>query len=720
MLLRWKLFILLLFFAAAPMLAGRLYNASAFMEMRGDLVRQTNATLVERARQAVSMQVLDHARHVRLQEELLELAVQMQATGLAWGENDSTVAPGASARNAPAHRMRGPGGMLLRPGMLYHPPGAAPSPANGRDENASRLEPVFEAVAARFGERLLWQAACLPGASFVVFPPPANAHDDSALLALLNTLPASDQPFWSDPFVDPRTGQLALAVSMGNATAGFAVCAVNGPTLLHGGGHLDNLSPRLETMLVRPAAEGQGITVLAVQDRAAPSAVIADGPAGGWRQRTKVLDGAGLLEDIQAERAGTAILQHGDEPDAPALLWAYAPLGRERLSLLASLPLDDVTSETKALKAFIDHRLADLRTFSASSYALLMVLAFFCSLIVSRRMQLRVVRLLQGFAQVAQGNFGVRLDVRSRDELGQLARSFNAMVPALEERLQIMEALDLAHTMQQRLLPLTPPNVPGLELAGACLYCEATGGDFYDYLTPSGRALDVVVGDVSGHGLSAALLMATTRACLRQRAALRSMCCGEVRLACNVNDVNRQLCRDLSLSGNFVTLACLRIVPRTGEMTWIRAGHDPALLYDPVSGAMAELCGAGIPLGVEESWRYEEQTMQLPVGHILAIGTDGIWEAQNPAGERYGKARFREAFQRLATSAASLQHVLDGLLLDLEVFRQGARQEDDVTLVLLRRKSLDLAGLGPEPDPEPEPDCPDHPDNTTCSGGCVS
>lgn len=675
--LRWKLLTLLLLFAAAPMVGGRIYNAKAFQDMRLDLVRQTNATLVERARQAVGMQVLDHARHIRLQEELLELAVQMQAAGLAWDQDP--------ARNAATPRPRrhyGPGGMLFKPEML-----------GPRQENATTPTPpeaVFEAVAARFGHRLLWQAARLPEAPFTVYPPPASRHDAVTLSRLLETLPQSDQPFWSDPFIDPLSGQLALAVSMGNATSGFAVCAVAAHTLLHGGGHLDNLSPRLETMLVRPTPGGSGLDALAVQER--PQSENHGAPSVDWRQgKTVIAGGERMLADLQAGRAGSAILKREDVSNGPVLLWAYAPLGRDRLSLLACLPLDDVTAETVSMQSFIDRRLAALRAFSTSSFAVLMVLAFFCSLLVSRRMHQRVVRLLHGFAQVARGNFAVRVDHSSRDELGQLARSFNAMVPALEERFRIMEALDLAHAMQQRLLPQAPPDTPGLELAGACLYCEATGGDFYDFLTPSARAVDVVVGDVTGHGLSAALLMATTRASLRQRAALRSVCCGEVRLACSINDVNRQLCRDLALTGNFVTLACLRVIPRTGEMTWIRAGHDPAMLFNPADHSFLELGGAGIPLGVEEQWRYEEQTRTLPADQILVIGTDGIWEAQNPAGERYGKARFRAALQRLATAAppeTPLQTILDGLLDDLAAFRQHAPQEDDVTLVLLRRRAL--------------------------------
>ncbi|AGW13104.1 PP2C family protein-serine/threonine phosphatase [Megalodesulfovibrio gigas] len=698
--LRWKLLILLLLFAVAPMLASRLYNARAFQDMRLDLVRQTNATLVERARQAVTMQVLDHARHIRLQEELLELAVQMQAAGLAWEQG----------------KLPGPGGMLLRPGMFRHRmPDAAPPSSPGP---ASPPDTVFEAVASRFGQRLLWQAARLPDAPFTVYPPPATRHDAVTLAHLLEALPRSDQPFWSDPFQDPLSGQLALAVSMGNATTSFAVCVVAAHTLLHGGGHLDNLSPRLETMLVRPDPGGSGLQALAVQER--PQGEGHDTLSMDWRQgKTVIAGGERMLADLQAERAGSAILKREEAPNEPAMLWAYAPLGRDRLSLLACLPLDDVTAETVAMQSFIDRRLAALRAFSASSFAVLMVLAFCCSLIVSRRMHQRVMRLLHGFAQVARGNFAVRVDATSRDELGQLARSFNAMVPALEERFRIMEALDLAHAMQQRLLPQAPPVVPGLELAGACLYCEATGGDFYDFLTPSARAVDVVVGDVTGHGLSAALLMATTRASLRQRAALRSVCCGEVRLACNINDVNRQLCRDLALSGNFVTLACLRIIPRTGEMAWIRAGHDPALLYNPADHSFLELGGAGIPLGVEEQWRYEEQAHLLPADHILAIGTDGIWETQNPAGERYGKTRFRAALQRLTTPEATLQEILDGLLQDVAGFRRHVPQEDDVTLVLLRRRLLATLP-GNLLDADPDDDDADGED-TTCranlSGG---
>jgi len=147
----------------------------------------------------------------------------------------------------------------------------------------------------------------------------------------------------------------------------------------------------------------------------------------------------------------------------------------------------------------------------------------------------------------------------------------------LKERLRLKEAMDLAVEVQQNLLPASPPSVPGLDIAGRSLYCQETGGDYFDYIFRPGATgrprWCVAVGDVVGHGISAALLMTTVRALLRSRLDQAGP------MAAAVGDVNRLLCRDTASSGGFVTLFLLEVNPATGGLEWVRAGHDPALMY---------------------------------------------------------------------------------------------------------------------------------------------
>ena len=244
----------------------------------------------------------------------------------------------------------------------------------------------------------------------------------------------------------------------------------------------------------------------------------------------------------------------------------------------------------------------------------------------------------------------------------------------------MQRSLEVAKEVQQNLLPRSAPTVEGLDIAGTSLYCDETGGDYYDYIEFKrfgGARIDVVIGDVSGHGVSSALLMATTRAFLRQRAALPGTT-AEI-----ISDVNRQLSRDVADSGSFMTMFYLMIDKAGACLHWVRAGHDPAILYDPETSEIIELKGAGIALGVDEDYAFTENLRgDLRAGQIVLLGTDGIWEARNPAGEMFGKEGIYSVLREHADLSA--QAILDKIIEKLRVFQAGGVVEDDVTLIVVK------------------------------------
>ena len=242
--------------------------------------------------------------------------------------------------------------------------------------------------------------------------------------------------------------------------------------------------------------------------------------------------------------------------------------------------------------------------------------------------------------------------------------------------------MEVAAGVQQSLMPQAAPRLPGFDLAGATLPCDATGGDYYDFMRRPGEAGQdgncvVAVGDVIGHGIQAALLMTTVRASLRARLLAPGA------PAVVVGDVNRLLAGDLGDTGRFMTLFLLEIDPTAGVMRAVRAGHDPALLYDPASGAFSEIGGRGIPLGIDGDWVYEENVLHPPArGGVLVLGTDGIWEARAATGEMYGKTRLRRAIARGASGDA--RAIVEAVLADLDAFLAGMPRHDDVTLVVVK------------------------------------
>ena len=288
-----------------------------------------------------------------------------------------------------------------------------------------------------------------------------------------------------------------------------------------------------------------------------------------------------------------------------------------------------------------------------------------------------IIQVLRG---IKRGRLDRKVRVTSNDEIGYTGDVINGMAEGLKEREKMRQSLDLAREVQQNLLPKLPPAFKGLDIAGKSIYCDQTGGDYFDFLDlgkPQGSKVGLVVGDVSGHGIPSALLMATARAFLR----LRSFLPGSA--AQVVMDVNRQLVMDVEDTGQFMTLFYLVIYPEDKSIEWVRAGHDPGIFYDPQTDMFTELWGTGIALGVDKDWQYEQKEMAgLTSGQIIVLGTDGIWEARNSSGKMFGKKRIQEIIRgHRSESAAEIVKVIEETLIR---FQKDADSEDDVTLVVVK------------------------------------
>ncbi|MGD8686320.1 MAG: SpoIIE family protein phosphatase [Syntrophobacterales bacterium] len=283
---------------------------------------------------------------------------------------------------------------------------------------------------------------------------------------------------------------------------------------------------------------------------------------------------------------------------------------------------------------------------------------------------------------IAQGDYSTFLSVRTQDEVGQLMQNFNSMVSQLQERMKLKEALSLAMEVQQSLLPRKAPEIAGFDIAGKSLYCDETGGDYYDFIGLSDvdtEHIGIAVGDVAGHGIAPALLMTSVRAFLRSRVFMQPE-----DLAGTITDVNRLLCIDTAETGNFMTLFFLLLDSGNGKVRWVRAGHEPAVVYDPSTDSFSELYGDGIALGVDETYAFQENTKELwSDPQIVLIGTDGIWESDNPQGEAFGKKRLREIIR--SHKHQSSQEILDAITEALADHRQTASQHDDITMVVIKK-----------------------------------
>jgi serine phosphatase RsbU (regulator of sigma subunit) len=242
-------------------------------------------------------------------------------------------------------------------------------------------------------------------------------------------------------------------------------------------------------------------------------------------------------------------------------------------------------------------------------------------------------------------------------------------------RRRLAADLEQAAEIQRQFLPTEVPKVKGLELAGFNASCRTVGGDYYDFVVRPDGQVAVMVGDVCGKGMPAALLMMGLQARVQVLAEEPGS------PASLVERLNRILTA-ASLNNRFISFFFSMVRPETGEITYCNAGHNPPLLVR--SGGQVEcLEGGGPVLGILPDLAYEEHRCWLQPGEVVVLFSDGVTEATNPAGEEFGE-------QRLAAVAQQLRHKLAGTILEglrkaVQDWIGGATAADDVTLVILRR-----------------------------------
>jgi hypothetical protein len=290
-----------------------------------------------------------------------------------------------------------------------------------------------------------------------------------------------------------------------------------------------------------------------------------------------------------------------------------------------------------------------------------------------------VLSLIGFMKRVGGGDLSERANLGGGREFRELSSALNCMIDDLKDRLRLRHSLDLAMQVQKRLLPERPPSFHGLDIAGHSTYCDETGGDYYDFLvldetTPN--TMLVALGDVMGHGVAAALVMAGARAVLRDRA---NSAGGLAELMARLN---RMLSQDLDGS-RFMTMHLALV--NTTEMAYrfVSAGHDPAIVFDPATGDFVEMEAGDMPLGVLAEQEFSEHEFcPLRPGLVVFVGTDGVWEMQNPSGEFFGKDRLRAILRETANHSA--QDTVNLLLERLSAFRGDLRPMDDVTFLVIK------------------------------------
>jgi len=238
--------------------------------------------------------------------------------------------------------------------------------------------------------------------------------------------------------------------------------------------------------------------------------------------------------------------------------------------------------------------------------------------------------------------------------------------------------LEIAKTIQLGLLPTHTPNIKGISLAGTCVPARLVGGDYYDLLPHGNEALDLVIADVSGHNVGAALIMAETRTFIRSQSQAHST----IGASEMVNALNEFFYEDLTRSELFITMFYLKYNASTQILSFANAGHNLPILWRLNSKTCEQLDAEGLILGIKRNVSFEEKQKQMHPGDILLLYTDGITEAENPEGDFFGEHRLFELLKKNHTLPP--QQIVDNLINQVQLFTEAHHFNDDITLVVMR------------------------------------
>jgi phosphoserine phosphatase RsbU/P len=258
------------------------------------------------------------------------------------------------------------------------------------------------------------------------------------------------------------------------------------------------------------------------------------------------------------------------------------------------------------------------------------------------------------------------------------ARLMSAIAEEVAQRERLNREVEIAREVQERLFPQTLPPIMGIEYAGACRPALGVGGDYYDFLALPGGQLGIAIGDVSGKGIAAALMMASLQASLRSEATR-----APENLAALVSNVNH-LVYEASSANRYATFFYAQYNPASRQLTYVNAGHNPPMLFHRADGVwqVSRLETGGTVVGLLESFPYEQAAVTTKPGEIFIAFTDGISETMNGADEEWGEDRLTETVECCA--GMSPNEMIARIMHAADAFVAGAKQHDDMTLVVLR------------------------------------
>lgn len=700
--------LLLLFIVALPPLIVLFFFHHQTMHQLGEIIgTKTQEILVLNERDFLQKTVDDYRRILEKDKEIAETALRIQAR-----EVEKRLAqlpsPNPQARFSEAFSGKNQKGMTLTSKHIrqtrqtgcppvwvdydhqvwYSPQGVKPE--NLKDELArlDRLVETYRFVYRLQPDHISWQQTTLKSGLQNFYPAhcsfPANYDPrDEAWYRLTR----QNQRLTWIMSEDPLTKAMTQVVAMPVYTPDHSFAGVTSLTLVNTGLYSLKIpktwAQHVQIMLVRYGQNhedgSERYQIFTHETSRMPGGLMTSQserastytPAENREALQKILKG------LLTEESGVHQVRHQGEH----LLIAVGPHGPDETFPVIILPYEPIIAQATKIKTLVHDQTAQYLTLTGGVFFGAILFSILLAMYSARSITQPVRQLQYATNALARGDFETRVQITSGDELQELGDIVNDMGPMLLENQRMRQALTVAEQAQQYLLPEQAPKIKGYDISGLSVYCDETGGDYYDFMDIDRKdftSLGIVIGDVSGHGIGAALLMASARGGLR--AFLTNQ---EPSLSQTMATFNNHLAKD-TREGQFLTLFFGILNGGDNNLHWVSAGHEPALLFRKQSRTFEELPNTGMPLGIMPGADFEEGgPVFLESGDIVLIVTDGIRETRNPQGESFGLKRIKqfmlEHFQ-LQTRALCRE-----LVTRVQEFRQGGAQKDDLTMVLVKR-----------------------------------
>jgi phosphoserine phosphatase RsbU/P len=400
-----------------------------------------------------------------------------------------------------------------------------------------------------------------------------------------------------------------------------------------------------------------------------------------------------VAKEMVAGKSGTARVFLGGEEK----YIAYAPLKSVNWNLAIVMPVDDVIAPAKRTRAQIvsatgetgihlNQQMDAAKTLFTALFVILFIIVTILSVLFARIITRPVEELRRGSEAIGKGDLEHRVLISTGDEFEDLANSFNRMASDLQvhidelqrttaEKERFSKELEIAKGIQESFLPDSAPEIPGIELVAKNIPALEVGGDFYDFIPIAKDRWGLVIADVSGKGVPAALFMALSRTLIRASTMTNADPAG------SISHANKMICED-SKTSMFVTLFYAILDSREMTLNYVNAGHNPPLLLQGASSDVRLLKAKGIALGVMDDAELQSVKVDLKPGDVLVLYTDGVTEAINDKEEEFGEERLLAIITKNRDRPA--QEIMDTILAAITDYAGDRPQYDDITLMVMR------------------------------------